>query len=327
MSEAASNPPGSVARWLKPHRRRLPAYVMLTAVLSLFFVPGWGGHGGRFAQYTHDLAHFPAMATIAAGLLSVIRRGRSALLKAGLVVCSAFGIALLVEIFQPYFGRTAALNDWLLGAAGAFAAACVYLAFKADSQHHRKLFVGLAGVALMACLTPLLLMAADWYAGIRAFPVLDSFERPVELGRWKAEGCTIRQSREHVTMGKYSLQLEVTDPPDDYPSIFFDDGPIDWTGYGRFAVDVYLGGQQSRMLWIRADDMVNPPYNERAQMSVELKPGMNTIWVDLDAFAKLPSGRRLDVRHIETFGLFLDHPKAGDTIYVDRMVLSARSAR
>ena len=308
-------------------RKRWAIIGCICLLVVAFFVPGWGSHGGRLASYSHDLAHFPAFATIAAGLLSLVRRGRSALLKAGCVVLMALFIAMVIEFVQPYFGRTKDFNDWLLGAAGALAAAAIYMAFKVDSLHHRRLFVLLAGVALLACTLPLILMTADWYLATRAFPMLDSFERSVEMGRWKPDGCTITRSPEHVTHGRYALKVEVDQPGVPYPSVFLADGPMDWSGYSRFAVDVFLACEGSRVVWIRADDEVNPPYEKRAQMSVELKPGMNTIWVDLDTFARMPGGARLKMDHIQTVGLFLDHPELGDSIYVDRMILSARTKR
>jgi VanZ family protein len=320
------DPEGSTGRNFQHHRRRLPFYALIGALLSLFFVPGWGSHGGRLTSYMHDLAHFPLFATIAAGLLALWSKHRHATITCAWVAATALAMALLIEYFQPLVGRTTALGDVLLGVAGAFAAVTIYLAVQSSTIRKKRIFLGLALLAAVACLVPQQILSADWYISKRAFPMLDSFERPVELGRWTSEGCTLEQSRAHVTHGRYALKMTVSDSMSAYPSIFLADGPMDWRGYGRLAVDVYLDGDQGRTVCIRADDTVNPPYEDRAQMAVDLKPGMNTIWVNLQTFARMPGGRYLDLGRVQTVGLFLDHPRIGDTLYIDRVMLSAKSA-
>lgn len=305
--------------------KKWPALFVVVTLCALFFVPSWGRTSGRVSSYGQDLAHYPLFAIIAAVMLFLWPRHRSAVAKAGVVSGAAVSLALLIELFQPLAGRSAAIGDILLGTAGCFSVVAVYLGLRTASDRARRWLVATAVILLLVSVLPLLMMLGDRWSARRAFPVIDSFERPVELGRWVTEGCVISQSTDHVTHGRYALRLEVTPGAERYPSAFIADGVMDWRGYQRLLLDVYLERGGSRILWVRADDRDNPPYHERAQVAVEIKAGANRIAIDVPAFARLPGGRQLDLGHIITLGVFLDGAEPGDVLYLDHLTLSGRA--
>ena len=315
-----SHPPSKLRHILK----RWPALFVVVTLCAMFFVPSWGRTSGRISSYTQDLAHFPLFAIIAAIMLFLWPRHRTAVAKAGVVSGAAVSLALLIEIFQPLAGRSAALGDILLGTAGCFSVVAVYLGLRTASERARRWLVATAVVLLLLSVLPLMLILGDQWSARRAFPVIDSFERPVELGRWVVEGCLVSQSPDHVTHGKSSMRLEVIPSEERYPSAFLGDGAMDWRGYRRLKLDVYLEGGGSRTLWVRADDRETPPYEERAQVAIEIKAGANRLALDVPAFAQLPGGRVLDLGHIVTFGVFLDGAQPGDVLYLDQLALSGR---
>jgi hypothetical protein len=214
----------------------------------------------------------------------------------------------------------------MLGLAGSLAVVAVYLAGQSASFHLRHSLRTCAIVLICVSAAPLAIVLADRYASSRDFPLLDSFEGPAEIDRWQAEGCRIDATPRHATHGLSALRLQVDNAGARYPSVFRSDLPMDWRGFQRFAVDIFLDGHESRTVWLRADDRENPPYEDRAQMPIELKPGRNTLWVDLAVFSRTPGGRVLDLGHIVTVGVFVDGGRAGDTLYIDRMVLSGPSS-
>lgn len=304
---------------------RLRLAFFLAVTISLFFIPGmkFTSFGNRLDSYSQDFCHFPLFAAISAALLAWRPRGGNHITKAGIVTLIAVCLAATIEVIQPIVGRTAAWDDLMLGAAGCVSTMAVYVGLRSASATLKRCLSFVATVLFLVAILPLVLIVADRYQASRMFPVVDSFERITELGRWLPEGCTVAQVREHATHGSYSLKMTV-DSGASYPSIFLSDGAMDWRGFKRFAVDVYLKGESSRVLWVRADDGPYPRYEDRAQTTVELKPGENTIWIDLSAFAQKPNGKTLNLSNILTVGLFLDHPQPGDTIFVDKMVLSVR---
>ena len=305
-------------------KARWPAVFLIITVLSFFFIPAWGHTSGRISSYGQDFAHFPLFAAIGAVLLYLWPRRRSALVKAGVVVSLAVLIALLVEFIQPLVGRTAALSDIFIGAAGSFAAVAVYMGLRTASAQARRWLVGTAALLLVASAMPLALMLADQFSARRAFPLIDSFERPVETSRWRNDGCLLERVEEHATHGRYSLRLSVPEYLGETPGAFLYDGAMNWRGYRQITLDAFLEGESARALIIRIDDQLWATLAERAQVVVELKPGANRVAIDLPSFFVTPSGRHLDVGNIQGIGLYLDKARPGEALFLDQLALSGR---
>ena len=291
-------------------------------LLSLCFIPGIGGYKNRILSYSFDLFHYPLFAAITAVLL-LVRRKKRVKVNVVLTLTIVIIINLIVEGLQPFVDRTASIYDILLGLAGSISVLCVYLAMSAYSSRMRWFLYMLSGISFSCAFLPLGLIALDAYWGKKSFPVIDSFEQPVNLGRWLPEGCLMDRTKEHVTHGRYALKISVDKSGSSYPGIFYADGTMDWSDFRRFALDIFLEAEKSRYVWIRADDRSGAPYEDRSQVVMELKPGPNTIWVDLSTFSKTPSGRMLDISHIETFGIFLEAIEPGEVVYLDRIALSS----
>lgn len=315
-----SSPPPSLLTRL---RARWPVLFLLVTVLSFFFIPAWGRTSGRLTAYGQDWAHFPLFAGIAVMLLVVWPRRRTALAKAGVVAGMALLMALLVEIIQPLAGRSAALSDLLIGAAGSLAAVSVYMGLRTTSFQARRSLVATAGLLMLAAAMPMLLMLMDRVAAGRAFPLLDSFERPVESTRWRSDGCQLERVEEHATHGNYALRLSVPRDPDRYPGAYLNDGAMDWRGYRQLNLDVFLEGDNARGLVIRVDDRLGASLKDRAQMTFDLKPGPNRVALDITSFAVTPGGQPLELGRIASVGIFLVGARAGDAVYLDQMSLSS----
>ena len=312
------------AHLLQRLKARWPALFLVCTVVSFFFIPAWGASSGRLMSYGQDFAHFPLFAAIVAILLYLWPRRKSALAKAGVVVGLALLLALSVEILQPMFGRTAAVSDLLIGAAGSFASVAVYVSLRTASPHARRWLVVIAGLLLLASSLPLGLMVADQCSARRAFPLLDSFERPVESSRWKSDGFLLDQVEEHATEGRYALRLIVPETVGGTPGAYLSDGTMDWRGYRQITLDAFLEGEGDCDLLIRMDDRLWAKVTERAQVQVELKPGANRVAIDLPSFLITPSGRTLDVARIQGIGLYLARARPGDALFVDHLTLSGR---
>ena len=303
-------------------RRKLPIVIVLVSILALFFIPQWGGQKTRMERWLQDFTHFPLFATITAFLIALWRHHGPVLEKALGVALAALVLIVGVEVIQPVVGRSASIADVIIGLAGASTSVMVYLSLKARSLSGRRWLVACTGLLSCAAMVPLMIITADWYRAVKEFPIIDSFEQKMDLGRWLTHCCEIDYVQENATDGSSSLKLTVTGTDRDPPSIFLDDGVADWRGFSRLSVDVYVPGTENRVIWFRADDKVFPKYHDRSQMSFEVRPGWNTIWVDLHVFRQTPSGRLLDLGHITTFGFFLEDARIGDSIYFDRLYLS-----
>lgn len=317
--------PDHIMNLLRRMKGHGPAVFLFCTVLSFFFVPAWGGMSNRLTAYSKDWAHFPLFAGLAALLLFLWpRRHQSALLKASRVAGAALALALLVEVVQPLAGRSATVTDWLLGAAGSLAAVAVYLALRSVSwQGRRRLFLA-AGLLLLAATTPVLLILMDRVSAWRAFPLLDSFERPVESSRWRPDGCELERVEEHATHGRYALRLAVAEHAGRISGAYLNDGSMDWRGYRQLTLDVFLESDAARTLQLLLDDRLGAPRWERAVMTVELKPGPNRVALDVNALAFALNGRPLDLDHIVSIGLYVKSARPGDALYLDQLKLGRR---
>jgi hypothetical protein len=313
--------------WAQTLLAKWPALCATATLIALFFVPSWGRSSGRISSYSTDLAHYPLFATVAAILLYLWPRHRTAVAKAGVVSGIAVSLALLIEVFQPLAGRSAALGDVLLGTAGSFSVVAVYLGLRIASPHGRRWLVAMAGLLLLLSVSPLLMVVLDRWVAHRSFPLIDSFERPAEVSRWVADGCALTQVEDHATQGRFAMRMEILPSDEKYPGAVIADGTMDWRGFRQLTLDVHLEGEGSRSLWIRADDRLNPPYHDRAQVAVELKAGSNRVAIDVPSFARTPEGRALDLERIVSLGIFLDGARPGDVLYLDYLRLSGRVGR
>lgn len=302
-----------------------PALFLFGTVLSFFFVPAWGGTSSRLLASGKDWAHFPLFASLAALLLFLWpRRHQSALFKASRVAGLAIVLALLVEIIQPLAGRSATMMDWLLGAAGSLAAVAVYLALRSANWKSRRSLILASALLLLAATMPVLLILVDRVSAWRAFPLLDSFERPVESSRWRADGCVLERVEEHATHGRHALRMAVPEFHDERPGAYLNDGSMDWRGYRQLTLDVFLESDAERIMLILLDDRLGAPRRDRAVLTVELKPGPNRVALDLPALAFAMDGRPLTLNHIASIGLYMKSVQPGDAIYLDQLKLGGR---
>ncbi len=123
----------------------------------------------------------------------------------------------------------------------------------------------------------------------------------------------------HATSGKKSLRLEMY-PPAEYPGLRLRDLKGPWLGVRYIKMDVYNPASTPLQMTIRIDDRPGcPPYEDRINKPVTLKPGPNSVTVDLAKVHTSGSNRLLDPENIRAFMMFLSHPQRPATIFVDNI--------
>ncbi len=320
-------PPKSLAHLLRRRlRERWPALLAAAGVLSLFFVPIYGHQSSRVMTYGKDLMHVPLFIAVAAVLLYLWPRRRRALSKAGMVAGLAFLTALLVELIQPLTGRSATLGDLLKGAAGAFAAVCVYMGYKMGSIQARRWLVVAALLLLLAGALPFLLVLIDHLTAAKVFPLIDSFERSAEVTRWRSYTCDLEQGPDHATHGRQALKMTVRSDGQRAGAILMD-GEMDWGGHRRVAFDVYLEADESRLLAVGLADRQGAPGTERTGVEIDIKPGPNRVVLDLAAMTRTRSGRLIDFSRAQELAFFVTGARPGEAFYLDNLRLSGRAPK
>ncbi len=140
-----------------------------------------------------------------------------------------------------------------------------------------------------------------------------------ELG-WKC-GTNYERSQEYTVSGRYSLKMEM------YPRVtwpgFSKIVKTSWAGYDNLSFDIFNPAPDSIQISYRIDDRRNnPPYADRVNGRFLLKPGPNTIRLNLKELKTSDGKRHLDLSKICSFLLFLHQPQKKVTLYLDDLILT-----
>ena len=124
---------------------------------------------------------------------------------------------------------------------------------------------------------------------------------------------------EHATSGAKSLRVEMY-PPGNFPGLRLKDLKGPWENVHQIRLDIFNPLKRPLPVTVRIDDRdKSPPYADRINHTVLLRPGTNKVILDLDRLTTSGTGRHLVPKRIVAFMLFVDHPKAPVTIFVDNI--------
>ena len=172
---------------MKSQMPKLIGLLAVTAALTVLMIPL--PHPLRMGRLSGmlDLGHFVLFASLTFCLFWPLK-GRA---------WSAFGLAVALAVFseagQSMVGRTASVDDALLGMLGALSALIVLLTFRRPWSRAR--IVGAMAAVLVLAAWPLakaIPYALDAWSEYREFPVLCDFQTPWQGRRWLTPGAVIR---------------------------------------------------------------------------------------------------------------------------------------
>jgi hypothetical protein len=152
------------------------------------------------------------------------------------------------------------------------------------------------------------------------------FERDADLDNltWKCR-TLFRLSDRHAASGEHSLEVSFYPDParagGNYPGLGLEGFDPDWSGHRAVAFDVHNPGASSVRLSVRIDDREAPPYADRYNAPVLLRPGDNHVVIPLADLVATGTRRPLRLRHITEFVLFLANPESPQTLFFDRVRL------
>lgn len=148
--------------------------------------------------------------------------------------------------------------------------------------------------------------------------ILNDFERDGNLNRllWKCR-TAYSLSEKNSTHGRACLKLTVYPSP--YPGLhlLLKGEGRDWQGYQKLCLDLFNPGHDELRLCYRLDDRTNPPYADRANGLIMVKPGLNRIKLDLAALRTSGTARRLNWERMQSASFFFVSPQRPITLYVD----------
>ena len=189
---------------------------------------------GPYAHLWSELsnaAHFPVFAVLT-WLFFLILPGSSTSRRLGWSVFITVGVAVLVEIGQPFVSRSGNLRDVLIGGLGVAAAAwdCTRREIGA-SRPIRLIHLVLIAAIMAGLLQPAWEETRGMVWRSRNFPLLGDFERSSETRLWRVQKrpsvatTDARFVEQHATSGRKSLRLDCG--PGSYAGIRYSAGASD----------------------------------------------------------------------------------------------------
>ncbi len=274
-----------------------------------------------------DACHIPLFGSVALVLYWNIPNsgcyGWRHALKTGFLTCL---MAALVEVIQPYTGRTESFDDFRNGFFGvviALAAIPVWL-------QHKRWFSRFLHLVFTVLITAFVLQPAwqEW-KGIQwrkqNFPLLGDFETPIELKLWTSQGGSDRSwteltfSTEYATHGSHSLRIQTG--VGNWAGVSYAAGVQDWSNYTSLAFEIYNPGA-SFTLGIRVDDDVGPRNSSsRFSRQIELAPGPTKITISVHDLQQQAKPQPLHVQGIRRLALFTGEQQNSRVFYLDNVRL------
>jgi len=152
--------------------------------------------------------------------------------------------------------------------------------------------------------------------------ILFDFESDSELDRLHWSCHTLMSlTDQHATHGSKCLRMEL------YPSAFPGLKPSlekrDWRPYKSLRFDVYNPLEKELEITVRIDDkQKSNVYADRYNKSFRIVKGSNGIEVPLNALVTSGTKRKMDLRNIYGFMIFMVSPPERNVLYIDYIRLA-----
>jgi hypothetical protein len=239
---------------------------------------------------------------------SITRRALVALL-------GAFILGIISEAAQLSGPRDASLEDLVsnwLGAAGALLIG-VGIMSKASANTRLLFPLLLAGtMVLIFALFPLLKVSAAYAERQYQKPTLVSFDAFFTKTFVRPQHSTltlVKSTSGDEVVGRVTL----TDGA--WPGLIIHDIWPDWSNYSELVVDLVLDGEAPLEVHFRVHDRQHQvgeqPYNDRFNLTRELRSGRQTLRIPLETIRNAPQGREMDLSQVVGMVLFCSAGQVG----------------
>ena len=297
---------------------RLLLYLAIAAVagfVPLFFVD-LGPYRRIFAPELHAFGHLMFFAGGAWIILQTpLLRRHSYPFRAITVLLAALVVGSLIEIIQPYFGRSAALKDVgqnVLGAA-------ITVSLSAPRGMIRRLLITAVGILLFMELHAPVTTLFDRGVARVQFPVLSDFSTAFEHRRWSSGKLDTSIARS----GRRSLRLELR--PSRYAGTTLRRSLGNWTRYQALEFSIYnpdgpLG------ITVSVSDHAHfegdRSYKDRFNRRFLLQPGWNDISIPISHIRDAPAERTQHLDDLAELAIFTSNLEEPRVLFLDSVRLT-----
>ena len=276
-----------------------------------------------------DALHFPVFAAVGLVVHWALPQRHRPLLPHSLFSAGLAALfALLIELVQPLFGRTASLTDLVNGLLGIATGVGGVLVWRLPVRGTwRVVFLWASAGCALSAFFPVFAgaHAALWRQA--RFPILGDFESDTELRLWRAQGgaeqggrpTAVRRTDAWATRGKWSLQVQLGEGG--WPGVNYAAGDSNWAGHKALRLSVLNPGPPFELCVRIDDDGDCSRQRQRFGRTVSLVKGVNELRILTEEIRSAPAERELDLASIRRVVLVVVGAAAGRTFMLDSVTL------
>ena len=299
------------------------AAILAATVALLCFIPFPVAADRLFWDPLFNGGHFGLFMSVALALYFITdRQIPNGVLRALVVLLGTAAAAGLVEVIQPFFGRSESGRDFAHGILGSAAG----LAIAVEFENRRSIF---NFAAVLACVAQLLFLrpaaiglSAVWWRSTH-FPELADFENNAQTALWQP----VSYGRGTTKLGAViagrgqSLFVHVIDGK--WNGVRYDAGLRDWTAYTTLQFDAFNPHPEPLRLNLRIDDdrKKSTSFAERFNRTLNLPGGWTTFRVPLSEVAAAGRSKPMNMRRIKQMLFFLNPQPGSDVFLLDNIRL------
>jgi len=158
------------------------------------------------------------------------------------------------------------------------------------------------------------------------------FESEKEIKSWDMElGCKMEISKENVTSGKSSAKVIFPANPKEYPAVSLTLKKLDkpnWKDFDYLVIEIFNPGTETVMAGYKIEDALShvddnstEARTSRSTDSFALKPGKNTIEVEIAGMVTFDKKRSIKFEDLRLIAIGLATPAVDTILYIDNIHL------
>jgi len=269
----------------------------------------------------HGIVFF--MLTIFA-LTSLAFRFRRVVPLSLVVAANLFMLGTAIEFVQYLSGRGASFSDLVMNGSGIVSGAILFHLFKVELRWPVQLMLSVIAIGSIAWAIHKPAMYAFAELTEKPLPTLYDFDT-------MGSGIKLLPRNTEIIIGDHSSvwstnqseSLEVVFKPGTWPSIVFQEPPINWCDYDTFLFDVYSPLPEAVRLNVRVDDdSINYPDHSFMTIRRMIEPGEEQVIVHFAELVDDASNRGTPTfQEMSSFQLFIASNQKQKMLYFDNFQL------
>jgi VanZ family protein len=326
------SPEPSAPAWKRRPFLWLAAALLALLILCVIFLEPPAST--LFWEVFFDSGHAPLFGVVSLILLLLCTSARNlfpVLYQWRYWIAASSGLVLGfgTETVQALVGRDAEMGDVLHDAVGIVAFLAAALTFDPSFAINRsalfRMVTRIAAVALLGTVIypPITCGIGSWQRD-RSFPTLVSFDRIYgDRYLFKIDAvCVPGDPPEQWTEGHSSRVGRITFLPSIYSTLVLRETVPDWRSYDSLALNFFSPAGHRFKLAVRVEDWLSrSDYSNRYNQLFEIGPGLTRLRIPLEAIARGPVSRKLDLDHITELAIFAPGVTDTFTVFVDSIRL------